>query len=141
MSTRFSAAIPTAFVSASFADRESLAPVLDAIKRALVTAGYQPHVFIERYTFARDDARQMMATTLRDVRASDLLIAETTHKAIGVGIEVGAAAAWEIPIVAVRHASTEPSTTVGGLAAASVTYRDADDLHAGLCAALADLAS
>lgn len=129
----------TAFVSASYADRVALAPALDAIKAALNAAGFRPHVFIERYAFAPEDARRMMATALRDLRAADLLVAEVSHKAIGVGIEVGAAAAWNIPIVAVRRAGAEPSTTVGGLAAASIVYRAPDDLRAALEAALAAL--
>ncbi|HMM29035.1 MAG: hypothetical protein AAGU78_07275 [Chloroflexota bacterium] len=128
-----------AFVSASYADRAALAPALEAIKAALLAAGFRPHVFIEQYQFASQETREMMATALRDVRAASLLIAETTHKAIGVGIEVGAAAAWGIPIVAVRHADAAPSTTVGGLAAASIAYHGPDDLRATLAEALAAL--
>lgn len=129
-----------AFVSVSYADRTALAPALDAIRAALLSAGFQPHIFVEQYQYSSQEARAMMATALRDVRAASLLIAETTHKAIGVGIEVGAAAAWRIPIVAVRRADAEPSTTVEGLAAVTVAYHHPEDLRAALAEALAALA-
>ncbi|MEW6577779.1 MAG: nucleoside 2-deoxyribosyltransferase, partial [Chloroflexota bacterium] len=95
------------------------------------------HIFARAYTFVPHDARAMMAAALRDLRASDLLVAEVTHKAIGVGIEVGMAAALGKPIVYVRRADAEPSTTVGGLAAAFIIYRDAADLRTQLGATLA----
>lgn len=129
----------TAFVSASYADRAALAPALAAIRAALAAGGYHPHVFIEMYTFAPQDARAMMTAALRDLRAAALLVAETTHKAIGVGVEVGAAAAWNIPIIAVRRSDAAPSTTVSGLADVTLTYSEADDLRAALAGALAAL--
>mgnify|MGYP005847834119 CR=1 FL=1 len=127
----------TAFVSVSYAHHRALSAELDAIAAALTAHGITPHILVRSYTFAPDDARAMMATALSEVRAADLLIAEVTHKAIGVGVEVGMAAALGKPIVYVRHASAEPSTTVGGLAAAHIIYRDAADLRAQLSATLA----
>lgn len=129
--------MPTAFVSVSYAHHRALSAELDAIAAALSAHGITPHIFVRAHTFAPDDARAMMAAALRDLRAADLLIAEVTHKAIGVGVEVGMAAALSKPVVYVRHARAEPSTTVGGLAAVTITYRDAADLQAQLSAALA----
>lgn len=131
----------TAFVSASYAHRAILSAELDAIVFAVEAHGLAAHVFIRAYDFSPHQAQAMMAATLRDVRAADLLIAEVSHKAIGVGIEIGLAAAWGKPIVYVRHASAEPSTTVSGLAAATVVYRDAADLRARLAATLGTLLS
>lgn len=131
--------MPTAFVSVSYAHHRALGAELDAVAAALSAHGITPHIFVRAYTFAPDDSGAMMSAALRDLRAADLLIAEVTHKAIGVGVEVGMAAALDKPIVYVRQASAEPSTTVGGLAAAHITYRDAADLRAQLSTALARL--
>lgn len=131
--------MPTAFVSVSYAHHRALGAELDAVAAALSAHGITPHIFVRAYTFAPDDSGAMMSAALRDLRAADLLIAEVTHKAIGVGVEVGMAAALDKPIVYVRQVSAEPSTTVGGLAAAHITYRDAADLRAQLSTALARL--
>jgi nucleoside 2-deoxyribosyltransferase len=131
----------TAFVSVSYAHRADLAAELNAIAAALTTHGLTPLIFVRAYTFAPEDARAMMIATLRDVRAADLLIAEVTYKAIGVGIEVGMAAALGKPVVYVHHVSAELSTTVGGLAAATVIYHDVAALQRRLEATLATLVS
>lgn len=131
--------MPTAFVSASFAHKDALAPALDAIRQALAASGVRAHVFVEEYAFSADDQRAMMAATQADLRAADLLVAEVTHKAIGVGIEIGFAAALGLPVIYVRHANAEPSTTVGGLAAHTIVYRTPADLRDQLRAALPDL--
>ena len=129
----------TAFVSVSFAHKDALAPALDAIAAALEAAHIHAHIFVRAYHFGPDDQRAMMAATQADLRAADLLVAEVTHKAIGVGIEIGYAAALGKPVIYVRQANAEPSTTVGGIAAASLTYTTPDDLRAHLADALAAL--
>lgn len=127
----------TAFVSVSYAHHRALSAELDAIAVALGAHGITARIFVRDHAFAPEDACTMMAAALRDLRAADLLIAEVTHKAIGVGIEVGMAAALGKPVVYVRHADAEPSTTVGGLAAATITYQHAADLRTQLSETLA----
>jgi 2'-deoxynucleoside 5'-phosphate N-hydrolase len=126
----------TAFVSVSFAHKDDLAPELDAIVAALDDAGLRAHVFVRAYTFGPDEGRAMMAATQADLRAVDLLVAELTHKAIGVGIEIGYAAALGKPVIVVRRAGADPSTTAGGLADAVVVYDSPANLRARLFAAL-----
>ncbi|WP_119066767.1 hypothetical protein [Aggregatilinea lenta] len=128
-----------AFVSASYGHRVALAPALAAIRAALIAAGWTPCIFVEAYIFAPSDQRAMMEAMQAELRASNLLVAEVTHKAIGVGVEAGYAAALGLPIVAVRHADAEPSTTVGGLAARTVVYREPGDLERDLAQAVRDL--
>lgn len=128
---------PTAFVSASYAHREALGPALDAIAAACAQRGLRALIFVRAYAFAPEQQRAMLQTMQADLRTARLLIAEVTYKAIGVGIEVGYAAALGLPILAVRAAGAEPSTTVGGLATHTIVYADAPDLHARLVAVLA----
>lgn len=123
-----------AFVSISYAHKDEFAAELDAIRAALDAAGWRAHVFVNAYTFTPDQQREMMAATVADLRAADLLIAEVTYKAIGVGIEVGYAAALGKPILYLRRAGSEPSTTVGGLATHTLVYCSPDDLRAQLAA-------
>ena len=71
----------------------------------------------------------MMHRVFEDIDASDLLIAEVSHKAIGVGIEAGFAAAKGIPVIYLRQSGAEYSTTLGGLASHAVIYTSPGDLH------------
>jgi len=129
----------TAFVSISFAHKHEFTAELDAIRAALDAAGWRAHVFATAHIFTPDQQREMMAATVADLRAADLLIAEVTYKAIGVGIEVGYAAALGKPVISMRRAGSEPSTTVGGLATQAIVYRSPDDLRAQVAAVMQSL--
>lgn len=128
----------TAFVSVSFAHRHILADALAAISEACVASGLRAHIFVNAYSFAPEQTRAMMDQTVADIRAAQVLIAEVTHKAIGVGIEVGYAAALGIPVIYVRHTDAEPSTTVGGLADHMVVYANTESLRRQLSILLRD---
>lgn len=130
-------ATPTAFVSISYAHRHARRAELDAICAACAAAGFHAHVFVDAYTFAPDDHRAMMAQTQADLRAAAMLIAEVSHKAIGVGIEIGFAAARDIPVIVLRHQDAEHSTTASGIADHVLVYANPDDLHAQLATLLA----
>lgn len=119
----------TAFVSVSFAYRHALSDALAAISEACVASGLRAHIFVNAYSFAPEQTRAMMDQTATDIRAAQVLIAEVTYKAIGVGIEVGYAAALGIPVIYVRHTAAEPSTTVGGIADHTVIYGSAESLR------------
>lgn len=119
----------TAFVSVSFAHKDELSAALAVIAETLEAVGFRVCVFVQQYHFAPDQQQAMMAATQAELRQADLLVAEVSHKAIGVGIEIGYAAALGKPIIYVRQSSAEPSTTVGGLASASIVYDNVDDLR------------
>lgn len=78
----------------------------------------------------------MMTLACSLIRSADVLIAEVSQKAIGVGIEVGYAAAVGLPIIYLRQTNAEPSTTVGGIATYSVVYQTTEDLADQLRSAL-----
>lgn len=117
-----------AFISISFSNFHRLTDVLQTIKNTLTQANITPHVFVEKYTFAPDQSHQMMQTACREIQESDLLIAELTHKAIGVGIEIGYAAALNKPIIYLRHITAEHSTTTEGIATHIIIYESTTDL-------------
>jgi nucleoside 2-deoxyribosyltransferase len=131
--------LKNAFVSISFQHQDELTGELAAISETLDAAGFRVCVFVQVYSFTPDQQQAMMTATQAELRRADLLVAEVSHKVIGVGIEIGYAAALGKPIIYLRHSSAEPSTTVGGLAAASIVYENVDDLRGKLAAAISTL--
>ena len=71
----------------------------------------------------------MMAQAFLDIGQSDFLIAETSDKGIGIGIEVGYARAKQKPIIQLRQATAEHSTTVSGTSNYQIIYTDTNNLH------------
>jgi len=53
----------------------------------------QPFVFVDNYAFSPAREKQMMQQAMNDIDRCDLLIAKTSDKGIGIGIEVGYAKA------------------------------------------------
>ena len=78
----------------------------------------------------------MMQQAMRDIDHCDVLIAETSHKGIGIGIEVGYAKAKGKPVIYLRHQDAEHSTTVSGISDFQIAYSDTNDLQKQLCGIL-----
>lgn len=116
------------YISCSFALREVLAQELQTIKAILLTHQYQPWVFVEQYAFTRQQEKEMMQQAFDDIEKSELLLAETTDKGIGIGIEAGYAKALKKPVVYLRKESAEHSTTLAGLSDYQIVYQDTVDL-------------
>ena len=122
----------TAYVALAIRNREKLNPVVEAIKQVLNFYDIEPIIFADRYAFSSSDHVKMMELALLTLEQADFLIAEVSEQAIGVGIEVGYAAAKSKPIVYIRHNSTEFSTTVGGVATHSLIYETVTELRTKL---------
>lgn len=69
--------------------QKELREVMDQLKYKIDTIGYRPFVFIENYTFALTQEKEMMRQAMKDIDKSCCLFAETTDKGIGIGIEAG----------------------------------------------------
>ena len=85
-------------------------------------------MFVDHYKFDPTQERQMMNQALADIDSCDMLIAETSHKGIGIGVEAGYAKAKNKPIVYLRHENAEHSTTVSGISDFQIIYTDTSDL-------------
>ena len=70
----------------------------------------------------------MMQQAMADLDNCDLLLAETSDKGIGIGIEVGYAKAKGKTIIYLRQKDTAHSTTVSGISDFQIVYNDATDL-------------
>jgi nucleoside 2-deoxyribosyltransferase len=126
----------TAYISVSFRKKEVLSKELTAITDALNDFKIQAFVFVDNYVFSAAQEKQMMQQAMHDIDRCDLLIAETSDKGIGIGIEVGYAKAKNKPVIYVRHNTAEHSTTVSGISDFQIVYADAADLKKQLSGVL-----
>jgi len=117
-----------AYISVSYSNRKHLSQEIEVIKRTLTASDFQPFVFVDEYSFAAQKETEMMKQATNDISKSSVLVAEMTEKAVGVGLEVGYAAALGIPVLYLKREGAEYSKTVGGLSTAVISYADANDL-------------
>lgn len=118
----------TAYIAISYSQRNELAEELTVIKEVLVASGINPFVFIERFQFDPSQEKEMMQEAMRQLDTTDLLIAETSDKAIGIGIEAGYAKAKGKPVIYIRNKKAEHSTTLSGISDQQVIYENSIDL-------------
>lgn len=123
-----------AYIAIALRTRQSMQAEIDAICTALETARISPFVFVDRYHFAPGEAVKMMQIAKKHLDESAILIAEISHKAIGVGIEIGYMAAQAKTIIYLRHEGADYSSTAGGLANFEIVYQTAGDLEEKLTA-------
>jgi nucleoside 2-deoxyribosyltransferase len=118
-----------AYIAISYNKRKQLQPELDTIKEVLKLYSIIPFVFVDNYNFNAKQEKEMMQAAFAEIDKCDLLIAEVSDKAIGIGIEVGYAKAKKKPVIYLRHATAEHSTTVSGTSDYTVIYADTGDLQ------------
>ena len=118
-----------AYISISFSKRKSLDNFVFLIKNALQKCGISGFVFVDEYQFSAKQEKKMMQNAIEDIEKSAILIAETSEKGIGIGIEVGYAKAKNIPVIYMRNSKSEHSTTVSGIADFKIIYENEIDLE------------
>ena len=119
----------SAFLSVSLKHRNHTADSIARMEQVLQSFEIMPFVFVDRYHFSEGDEKIMMEQACRDINACDLLSAEVTYKAIGVGIEMGYAVGIGKPVIYVRQQKADHSTTAAGIATCTVIYDTLDDLE------------
>ena len=125
-----------AYISISFSKRNLLSAELEAITGALSQLHIDSFIFVDNYTFAPTQEQEMMRQAFADIEKSDFLIAETSDKGIGIGIEVGYAKAKGKPVIYLRHITAEHSTTVSGASDYQIIYNDKNSLNQQLTSIL-----
>jgi 2'-deoxynucleoside 5'-phosphate N-hydrolase len=118
----------TAYISVSFNKRKLVDKELNAIIDTLKAFNIAAFIFVDKYQFDLSQEHKMMQQAMLDIDNCDLLIAETSDKGIGIGIEVGYAKAKEKPIIYVRQKDSEHSSTVSGISDFQIIYLDNNDL-------------
>jgi len=119
----------TAYISVSHSNRKLVEKELDAIADTLEKFKIEPFIFVDNYEFSLTQERQMMRQAMTDIDNCNILIAETTHKGIGIGIEVGYAKAKSKPVIYLRQKNSDHSTTVSGISDFQIIYGDILDLQ------------
>jgi len=117
-----------AYISVSFSKRNLVDKEITSIVDTLNEFKIPSCVFVDNYKFDLAQERQMMVQAMADIDNCDILIAETSDKGIGVGIEVGYAKAKNKTVIYVRRKDKEHSTTVSGISDFQVFYMDNNDL-------------
>jgi nucleoside 2-deoxyribosyltransferase len=117
-----------AYISISYENRQILNDELITIASCLNSYKIESHIFVDKYKFSKDQECVMMKQAFADIDSSDILIAETSAKAIGVGIEAGYAKAKNKIVIYLRNNIAEHSTTLSGLSDYRIIYNDAKDL-------------
>ncbi len=125
------------YIGVGFKERKALDEEISVIKDVLNLNGYMPIVFVDDFSFDPSDEKEMMRVACKEIADSEMLVAELSNKAIGVGIEVGYAKALGKRIIYLRKKDAEYSKTIGGLADESIEYGDADDLREKFLAIIA----
>jgi 2'-deoxynucleoside 5'-phosphate N-hydrolase len=117
-----------AYISVSFSKRKSIDKEITAIVDTLNAFKISSFVFVDSYKFDLTQERAMMQQAMVDIDNCDILIAETSDKGIGIGIEVGYAKAKGKTVIYLRQKDTEHSTTVSGISDFQIVYVDTVDL-------------
>ena len=128
-----------AYIAVSYSKRNLYEPVLLAIAGVLGNAGINAFVFADEYTFTEQQESTMMLQVMKDTDDCDLLIAETSDKAIGIGVEAGYAKAKNKPVIYLRQQNAAHAATVAGISDFQVIYNGTDDLQDQLSAVLIKL--
>jgi nucleoside 2-deoxyribosyltransferase len=113
-----------AYLSVSYQNRKHLDSEIEIIQKTLAGFHIQLFIFVDVYRFSANEEKQMMEKAFSEIDSSDLLIAEVSEKAIGVGIEMGYAIAKKKPVIYLRNENAEHSTTAAGSAQYLLVYKD-----------------
>ncbi len=119
----------TAYISVSHSNRKLIEKELNVICGTLKEFKIESFIFVDEYQFSLAQERQMMEQAMTDIANCDILIAEVSHKGIGIGIEVGYAKAKNKPVIYLRQKNSDHSTTVSGISDFQIIYRDDTDLQ------------
>lgn len=118
-----------AYISISYSRRHFMDETVRAIVDTLSAMDVDSFVFVDRYHFSSEQENEMMGQAFTDIEKSGLLIAETSEKAIGVGIEVGYAKGKQKPVIYMRQSEAQHSTTAAGASDYQVVYKNTEDLQ------------
>jgi nucleoside 2-deoxyribosyltransferase len=95
----------------------------------LETSDIKSFIFCDHYIFDASKEQEMMQQAITDIDLCDLLIAEVSDKAIGIGVEAGYAKGKDKPVLYLRQKDCEHSTTVSGISDHRIVYESINDLE------------
>jgi len=117
-----------AYLAISYSKRKDFDKEIETLTQLLAENNIKLLVFVDKYSFEKNQEKEMMKTAFQEIDKSDFLIAELTNKAIGVGIEIGYAYAKEKPVFYIRKKGSKLSTTALGSSSYVIEYENELDL-------------
>ncbi|MFW2478294.1 MAG: nucleoside 2-deoxyribosyltransferase [Sediminibacterium sp.] len=117
-----------AYLALSLSMRPMLNQVVEVLREILEEQGIALFVFVDHFSFTPAEESAMMQQAFQEIDHADLLIAECSEKAIGVGIEAGYALGKGKNVWYLRQINSPHSTTLSGAAQKSFIYSDTADL-------------
>lgn len=117
-----------AYLAISLDHRLHLESIIETLRSELKKYSIDLFIFVDHYHFSAHEEKVMMQTAFSEIDRSDMLIAEVSTKARGVGLEVGYAIAKNKPVWYIRKSSAPHSSTVSGAAQEHILYQDEQDL-------------
>ncbi|MFN3667669.1 MAG: nucleoside 2-deoxyribosyltransferase [Sediminibacterium sp.] len=117
-----------AYLALSLSMRPMLNQVVEVLREILEEQGIALFVFVDHFSFTPAEESAMMQQAFQEIDHADLLIAECSEKAIGVGIEAGYALGKGKNVWYLRQINSPHSTTLSGAAQKSFIYSDPADL-------------
>lgn len=117
-----------AYIAVSYSKRKLVDKEITSIIETLNTFEISSFVFVDNYKFNASQEKEMMLQAMEDIENCDILIAETSEKGIGIGIEVGFAKARGKIVIYLRQQNAEHSTTVSGISDFQIVYSNSEDL-------------
>jgi 2'-deoxynucleoside 5'-phosphate N-hydrolase len=121
--------IMKAYISISYKERTALQQELETISSVLKSHGITAFIFVDQFQFSIAQEKEMMQQAMLSIDECDLLIAETSDKAIGIGVEAGYAKAKGKKVIYLRNKNAEHSTTLSGISDFQITYTGTDELR------------
>lgn len=117
-----------AYLALSLSMRPMLNQVVEVLQEILEEQGIALFVFVDHFSFTPAEESAMMQQAFLEIDHADLIIAECSEKAIGVGIEAGYALGKGKNVWYLRQINSPHSTTLSGAAQKSFIYSDPADL-------------
>ena len=118
----------SAYLGISLSKRPEFNQEIEILRQCLREKSVELKVFVDMYSFAPNQEKQMMDKAFAEIEACEFMVVELSHKAIGVGVEVGYARARNIPVVYLRRKGAPYSTTVGGCSDFEIEYENLEEL-------------
>ena len=117
-----------AYIATSFSNRLNDESIINCIVHTLDNLQIQPLVFVDTYSFSATQEKEMMVAAMKAIDDCEILIANGSHKAVGVGIEAGYAKAKGKLVIYIRSNLSAHSTTLSGISDKQIVYESLDDL-------------
>lgn len=125
------------FISIKFEKDGSNNQVIEKVKNAIIKSDNEPYCFADEGYIA--DEKAMMSKAIMELNNCDLLIAEISECAFGVGIEVGYMMAKNKHIISIKNIQTPDSPTIKGVSDKYIVYSDLDELEIKLLNAIKEV--